>query len=140
MQVETLLVFEAPVTWMLTGLIWTIQIIHYPLFLKISPADFNRYEAQHCARITWIVAPLMLLELLCSSARLVLSNYNYQSSLLFSLVAVIWLATAFVQMPLHTKLQAGWNEVLIKKLVSSNWIRTIAWTARAVILFSVISF
>ena len=64
-------------TLMLAGLIWTIQLLHYPLLLKVAPADFVAYEASHCTRIAWLVAPLMCTELLSSFA---LTAGNYLST------------------------------------------------------------
>ena len=45
--------------------------------------------------------------------------------------------TALVQVPLHRRLSAGWDDRAIRTLVASNWVRTAAWTARAVILLLV---
>ena len=47
---------------MLTGLIWTIQIVHYPLFEQVGEDRFVRYHERHMRRITWVAGPLMLIE------------------------------------------------------------------------------
>ena len=50
------------------------------------------------------------------------------------LVVLIWLSTAFIQVPCHEKLVKGFDPDAYKRLVQSNWIRTVAWTARGVIV------
>jgi len=46
------------------------------------------------------------------------------------LVAVIWASTAFLQVPAHARLSGGFDAETASTLVSTNWIRTVAWTAR----------
>ena len=47
------------------------------------------------------------------------------------LLAVIWVSTALVQMPLHRRLGRSFDAPTIDRLVASNWIRTVAWSLRA---------
>jgi hypothetical protein len=49
------------------------------------------------------------------------------------LLLVIWLSTVFLQVPLHRQLAAGFDSRSAARLVSSNWLRTIAWTLRGVV-------
>ena len=46
----------------MTGLIWFVQVVHYPLFAKVS-GTYPAYQAEHMARTTWVVAVPMLVEL-----------------------------------------------------------------------------
>ena len=45
------------------GLIWFVQVVHYPLYAKVGPQAFAEYHALHVSRTTSVVAPLMLAEL-----------------------------------------------------------------------------
>jgi hypothetical protein len=47
-----------------------------------------------------------------------------------ALIAVVWLSTAFVQVPYHRRLEQGFDAAAARALATSNWIRTFAWTAR----------
>ena len=49
------------------------------------------------------------------------------------LVVVIWASTFFLQVPQHGKLSLGFDAAAHASLVSSNWIRTIAWSLRGVL-------
>lgn len=130
---------HALVTVMLAGLIWTIQVVHYPLFAKVGDVDWVAYERSHQTRITVVVAPLMLTELVTAALLLLplLSATTGRVDWLplagAVLVAVIWTSTVFVQVPLHGRLEQRFDPAAIARLVSTNWIRTIAWTLRALI-------
>ena len=50
------------------------------------------------------------------------------------LLAVIWLSTFFLQVPLHDRLSRGHDLAAIDSLVRGNAIRTAAWTARALLV------
>ena len=50
------------------------------------------------------------------------------------LIFLIWISTAFLQIPCHGELARGYQPVYHRRLVLSNWIRTISWTLRAVLL------
>lgn len=124
-------------TWGLVGLIWTIQCLHYPLFALVGSANFPSYHKRHTTQITWVVAPLMLTEL-GSAAWLTLSGSS-NPWLLASLLplAFNWLSTWRVQIPLHNKLAAGFDAPTHRRLVLTNWWRTIAWTSRGFCLLMV---
>jgi len=118
----------------LTGLIWVIQLVHYPLMRQISPERFIAYQREHMARITWIVAPMMVLEA-ASAASLVFILQETLDRVLgwigVALVVVIWASTAILQAPAHSRLaEDGYNAELIRRLVATNWIRTVAWSIR----------
>ena len=49
------------------------------------------------------------------------------------LLAVIWLSTALIQVPLHQRLGGGFDAEVHSRLVTSNWIRTVAWTLRGLL-------
>jgi hypothetical protein len=49
------------------------------------------------------------------------------------LVGVVWLSTAVLQVPLHTRLAAGFDPEAITQLVAGNWIRTVAWTLKGLV-------
>ena len=133
-----LLAAHAAATWALVGLIWTVQLVHYPLFAQVGAEAFRSYHARHIRQITWIVAPLMAVELL--TAVLLVVRGAREPWLLASLVplACNWLATWRVQIPLHDRLAAGFDTEVHRRLVASNWWRTAAWSIRgACLLFGV---
>lgn len=127
----------------LVGLIWTIQVVHYPLFLKVGSETFINYVKSHQNRISIIVIPLMTIELLSSIFLYIANPYiELQTNYLYSLIIVvlIWLLTFLVHIPQHKKLLLAFDERIIKQLVNTNWIRTILWTIKIPIIFKSLIF
>ena len=118
------------------GIIWYVQIVQYPLSVEIVPSSFTRYETAYANRMGYIAGSLMLAELL--SALLLLAPSlrppvipAWQAWCGLGLVGLLWASTALIQVPLHNKLHTVYDLHAIRQLVLSNWIRTVAWTARA---------
>lgn len=138
MNAETtlILVVHAAATWGMTGLIWFVQLVHYPAYRDVGPADFVAYQARHQRHTSWVVGPLMLTEIACATWLLWHPPSGIASAWLWlgaALIAVAWASTAFLQVPLHVRLSAGHDPLSIERLIRSNWVRTAAWTLRAVI-------
>jgi len=117
----------------LVGVILMTQILSYPLLLKLSKSDFYDYYNSYTKRISFIVIPLMIFEVLLSIIlNTILNNfYLFASNIL---LLVIWGSTFFIQVPIHNKLSSNHSYSLINKLIFSNWIRTIAWISKLMTL------
>src|SRR5271157_6285468 len=46
----------------MVGLIWLVQVVHYPLFRLVGSGDFKGYHHNHTRLISWVVGPPMLAE------------------------------------------------------------------------------
>ena len=120
-------------TLMLCGLIWTVQLVHYPAFRFVSRERFEGFHRFHSLRITMVAAVLMPVEAVTAA----IIAWMLPGTLAFiglGLVAVIWASTALLQVPAHAKLAKEFDEGAHAKLVHTNWIRTAAWSARAALL------
>ncbi len=121
----------------MTGLIWFVQVVHYPLMQLVGREGFVEYSQKHQANTSLVVGPLMLIEVV-TAALLLDQDAQLRVSWLFwascGLLVVAWVSTAVWQIPLHQQLLAGYDEGHVRALVSSNWIRTIAWTGRGLIV------
>lgn len=126
------LLLHAAATWAMVGLIWVVQIVVYPAFAIVGKEGFGDYHAAHSRNITWVVGPLMLVELATAVVLLAMGVGGWVFGSSLALLALVWLSTGFVQVPLHRSLGLGWDEAVIQRLVNSNWVRTIAWTLRGV--------
>ena len=133
-----LVAIHAFVTCVLVGLIWTIQLVHYPLFAAVGAENFVAYEQRHTHNITLLVAPLMAIEavlaaLISSSPPAGSSAPSWVPVAGLTLLAVIWGSTMALQVPCHADLQRGFKAEVHETLVHTNWIRTVAWTARGIL-------
>jgi len=121
----------------MVGVIWVIQLVHYPLFAKVGTGGFADYHADHTRLITFVVMPTMLVELV-TAALLVASRPAFMPAWSAyagaALVAVAWAGTALLSVPAHGRLAGGFAPDVHRALVSTNWLRTAAWSGRAAIL------
>jgi hypothetical protein len=122
----------------MTGVIWLVQVIHYPLFKYVGEHTFKDYHKGHLQKTSLVIAIPMILEL--ATALYLLIRYDvYRNSHAFifasSVLIIIWLITFLISVPKHEIISKGYNESAIAALVKTNWLRTIAWTIRAVVLF-----
>jgi hypothetical protein len=118
----------------MTGLIWFVQIVHYPLFAVVGAREFADYEKKHSHLTSLVVGPPMLIEAASAISLVFLARGPLASWAVWmglALVALIWLSTAAIQVPCHARLEAGFDSSVHRRLVRSNWIRTIAWTLRS---------
>lgn len=128
-------------TFSMTGIIWFVQVVHYPLFSNVGSEQFTAYEGLHQSLTTIVVAPLMLIELFTAFALPFL--ITDQPARLLSVVALfliltIFATTAFVQVPIHEKLSSAFSAGLVERLVLTNWIRTLLWSVRSFVMVAVL--
>ncbi|MFN7020799.1 MAG: hypothetical protein ACK4WH_05660 [Phycisphaerales bacterium] len=132
----TLILFaHAAATWFMVGLIWFVQVVHYPLMARVPASEAAAYALEHQRKTTWIVAPVMCIEafaaVLLTWPLHVPSTFGHLPGVLgLTLLALIWLSTFAVQVPLHARLAASPDDRTVRRLVASNWVRTLCWTAR----------
>jgi hypothetical protein len=131
-----LLLLHALATIAMTGLIWFVQVVHYPLMRRVGVVEFTLYERHHLQRTTWVVAPLMLIEALSAvvlAATAPEGVFRVLSWTGLALIAWIWFSTAVLQVPCHRRLQLGFDQATLGRLVATNWGRTAAWSARSML-------
>lgn len=137
MSAVALLVVHAAATWFMAGVIWIVQVVHYPLFSFADRATYPAFAAAHGRLITFIVGPAMLAELATGVLLVTTRTEAYPSRWALAglaLIGVIWASTAFLQVPMHGQLAQGYDARAHGWLVGTNWIRTAAWTARSVLV------
>ena len=129
-------------TLFMTGLIWFVQVIHYPLFEKVAATAFVPYHEAHTRLTSRLVVIPMLLELLSSAALVAIRPRLFPTWVAWTCLAVCggcWLLTALVQVPQHDQLARGFNLLVWRRLVATNWARTWLWTVHAVLLIVVVA-
>lgn len=133
---STIFVIHCLATWALAGLIWTVQLVVYPQFSRAGRDGFGDYHAAHMSGISVVVGPLMLMEAATAGWLLVADGWRgplWLASL--ATLGLIYLSTVFVQVPAHRKLERdGFDPDLCRRLTRGNWVRTVAWTLRAILV------
>lgn len=139
---ELLLLSHAGATLFMVGLIWFVQIVHYPLFGGVGEDKFVAYAEAHSRLTSWVVGPPMLLEATTTAMLLFIRPAEIPAAAAWAgvaLLAAIWLSTALLQVPRHTALGGGFDTNSHHFLVASNWVRTVCWSARGLLVLWMIS-
>lgn len=143
-QRPSLVVLQAhvAVTLFMTGLIWFVQIVHYPLFAMVKGQFFSLYHTTHTQLTTWVVGVPMLAEA-ATALFLIARRPPGVSFVLPALgliaLATIWASTWLLQVPQHDLLSAGFDGEAHSFLVDSNWIRTCGWTFRSFLVLALMA-
>jgi hypothetical protein len=130
------LIAQAAAAWYGAGFIWTMQILNYPLLSRIGSASFVDYETAHNRRFALVVAPGVLVVIGTTVLLLVARQRAIPIEALIAvvvLIATILLSTILLQAPAHGRLAQGFDAAVHGRLVATNWIRVLAWTALAVL-------
>ena len=120
----------------MTGVIWFVQWVHYPLLATVSVEHAVKTAVDHQRRTGQVLAIPMALEgvttlwLLASRPDVVSLILPWLGAVL---LAVALGSTVFVSVPLHAKMATNPTVDVGRRLVVTNWPRTIAWSARAVV-------
>ena len=113
--------------------VWLAQVIMYPSLAHIERDAFVSWHRKYSNRIAFFVIPL-----LCGQAIILGMLLYYDASFLTVLSAALiflcWVSTFGLSVPCHVQLQRGGKDLkVIRKLVWTNLIRTLLWTAVFVI-------
>lgn len=131
------LIAQALASCWMCGLIWFVQIVHYPMFAQVTGDPSRDYAAEHQRRTTLVVGPPMLVEMAAAVLIVLFTPAHVPVWLAWTgvgLVAGLWVSTAAIQIPLHARLaRDGHSESVIRPLVRTNWARTVMWSARALV-------
>ena len=130
----TVLLIHVMATWFMVGLIWFVQVVHYPLMNRVGSTDYVTYQEDHMRQTTWVVGPGMLVEVL-TGIWLLYEGASMMLWVSFVLLVLIWASTVLLQVPRHNKLLQIFDTGNHIALVQTNWIRTIAWTVRGLLGF-----
>ena len=130
------------VTWVMVGMIWFIQTVHYPLYKKIKEG-FVEYERSHIRKASLLIGPFMLVEAFSAIVLLKIAPDGVLTKLAalnLILLIFIWLSTSLVQISQHQKLSVRFSRKILKGLIHSNWVRTLLWTIKGCLLVVIIYF
>ena len=124
-------------SWYNLSTAWLAQRVTYPLFGYVGRDSFAKYHATYDGRIVFpVILPAVLL--MNASVLLVwchptgIPSWSIWTGV--SLQLIIGLSTACLQVPAHRKLELkGFSREMHSELISTNWIRTAAYSVYALI-------
>lgn len=138
MSTTLLMALHIAATLAMFGLIWFVQVVHYPLFARVGRVGFAHFEAAHARLTSFVVVPLMVLEALTAFALVVVLPGRTEVWWGLVLLVVIWGSTLMLQVPEHRELRRGFDRDAHHRLVRGNWVRTVAWSTRAALALALV--
>ncbi|NBO65221.1 MAG: hypothetical protein EBU88_10340, partial [Acidobacteria bacterium] len=97
-MIKILLLANLASTFFMIGLIWFVQIVHYPLFERVGRDGFAAYESAHSQLTSLVVIPPMLVELVTTVMLVLVRPAGIRLSEAVAgavLLAVVWGSTFF---------------------------------------------
>ena len=133
---EIILLANFVATAVMTGVIWFVQWVHYPLLATVPVDGAVKVAEQHQRRTGQVLALPMAVEGVTTLWLLV--SRPDAVSLILPWLGAVFLAvalgsTVILSVPLHAKMVTNPSADVGRRLVVTNWPRTIAWTARALV-------
>jgi hypothetical protein len=110
--------------------LWLVQLVIYPSFLRIERAALVTWHQAYTFRVSFVILPLMLAQLVLAAAGVAAESASWLDGLVLALVLTCWGLTFFISVPLHRKIDAGdCSQATRRALIRTNWPRTLLWTA-----------
>ena len=134
---ENIVLFNFIMSFLMMGVIITTQIVNYPLFLCVTKSNFKKYHSTYVNKISFIVMPLMLSELILSIILLSIFQ-NFSTIVILLSMLLIFVSTLFLQVPMHKKLENEYNYKSINYLINTNWIRTFLWVIKSTASYNLV--
>jgi hypothetical protein len=117
----------------LTGLAWSLQLVQLPILLQGDYPGLVRQLALHRRLNSRLMVLPMSVEFV-TAVGLLFSPVQRGA---FLCALALWLPIGYATvwyMLGHHKLKRGYNQPAMDRLKRANWVRTVCWTARSVIL------
>lgn len=133
---QAFLLLETTATIFMAGVLWTMQLLNYPLLALVGTEAFPRYEAAHNRRFALVVVPGVLAAA-AAGIGLLLTRLGrvplWAPACELALLLVVVISTAALQGRQHGALAGDFDQRTIRLLVRTNWIRVAAWSAAGAI-------
>lgn len=129
----------------MVGMIWTIQLVHYPLFANVGPDSYVAFQAEHVDRIgpfllvPWLLEGLTLLGVLWLAFFDDRRDLRVPALIGAAAMAVVLAISGFWSAPAHADLADGFDRAVHDRLMTANLVRSIAWTACGIAATSVLA-
>ena len=124
-------------TFTMVGVIWFVQVVHYPLLAVVPVESASTVAVDHQRRTGWVVMLPMAIEGFTTLGLLkwVPEGVAWWVPWLNGVFLAVALGcTVLLSVPRHARMAAHPDASVGRELVLTNWPRTIAWSARGVVV------
>ena len=131
-----LVVLNAASALVMTGVIWFVQVVHYPLLAIVPVENARTVAGEHQSRTAWVVGAPMGIE----GVTTLWLMFDRPAGVPWVLawaggacVAVALLCTVLLSVPRHARMAETPDARVGRELVLTNWSRTVAWSLHGII-------
>ena len=128
----TLLAVHLALTAAYAGFQWTVRALVYPQFAEVPPAAFPAYEHAHQRRVTRVVGPLFAGQGVTTLWLLAARPPGAPAAAVVAgavCLAVVLGVTGLLAVPLHRRLDRGFDAAAFARLLRVDTVRALAATA-----------
>ncbi|MEQ8719210.1 MAG: hypothetical protein RIE08_16490 [Acidimicrobiales bacterium] len=139
---DIVLALAVAATWSMVGLIWFVQIVHYPLLGSVPFSSQVAIANRHQHLTGFVVGPLMAVEAITAVVLVIDRPDGVGVAWPWVGLAALGVAlasTAFVQVPIHQRLARRPDVGDSARLVRTNWVRTVAWSLHGVAVAAMVT-
>ena len=138
---EQLAIVHLLATGFMVGLIWTIHVVHYPLFAFV-PEPYEPFQAEHMRRITRLLVIPWGIEVFTALGLFLTAETDGQRALALlggALVVAVVAVTGLLAAPAHGRLLERFDAAEHRTLMRVDLVRTLLWTARGGVAFALVA-
>ena len=131
--IRPLLIAHLASTLFMMGLIWTIHVVHYPLFAHVGDSTYVAFQSEHVNRIGKLLFLPWLTEGLTLLGILILAFLGNNRTLRLPVflngvgMAIALVISGFWSAPAHGDLANGFDVAVHDRLMTANLVRSLAW-------------
>jgi len=133
---DAVLVLNVLASWTMVGVIWFVQVVHYPLLSLVPVESASAVAVEHQRRTGWVVMLPMTIEGVTTLLLLAMVPAGvawFVPWLAGIPLAVALGATVLLSVPRHARMASNPDPTVGRELVTTNWVRTIAWSLRGLV-------
>lgn len=133
---DAVLVLNVLASWTMVGVIWFVQVVHYPLLSLVPVESASAVAVEHQRRTGWVVMLPMTIEGVTALLLLAMVPAGvawFVPWLAGIPLAVALGATVLLSVPRHARMASNPDPTVGRELVTTNWVRTIAWSLRGLV-------
>jgi hypothetical protein len=134
--VSVVLVAQLVTTAAYAGFQWTVRLVVYPQLGAVPESAFSAYERLHQRRVGYVVGPLFA-ALVVTTVLLWVARpagiAPWWPALSSALLLVVLGVTGLLAVPLHRRLERGWDPAVHRRLLRVDAVRVAAATVNVVV-------
>lgn len=134
---DVVLLLSLVATFTMVGVIWFVQVVHYPLLAVVPVESASTVAVDHQRRTGWVVMLPMTVEGFTTLGLLkwVPDGVAWWVPWLNGVFLAVALGcTVLLSVPRHARMAAHPDASVGRELVLTNWPRTLAWSARGLVV------